>query len=562
MAEELTQINPTPQINPPSSGDLKDPLDSLPSDGDLLTKINNWIAEASNYHQELKAVQEKSEDYYKGKQTKMDQVPSHLSNFVQNRIFESVETIVPIVTSRPAEFIAKSPDVSELGVERARKVQLSLSNLYEETRVPQKLEDASRSALIYRFGVMKYYWDDSIDDVNVKYVRPQRLILPRYGGRFIQDLPYVIEKIDMTYQEIKDFFGVETANDLVSMSVIQDGAEEVPLEKRIWTIYECWTNWWVAWKYESKILDKKTNPNFDFKNLENNFWKKARKPYILLAPFSLGKGPIPERAMVEQAMPIQDGLNVVGRIIINHATKMGNGVWLVDSSTMTKEESDQIRNEAGLILYGSGVANPNNLRRDTPPTLPQYMFELWSGLNASLDNLFGIHSTTRGERQGKETARGRVLLKEADMGRLDYIVREIDRAVQELGEGYVQMIKLFYTDSRKIKFLGVSEGLEVFDIAGSDVEDGLEIMVRSGSTLPKDEVTEADRMIQLWQMGAVDPITLFESLKFSDPMKSVERLMKWKMGTLVPVERPAPPAGGEVVPPEAPVTGLPPIGVQ
>ena len=554
-------INPS-QINPISNGDQKDVLDILPSNDDLVTKINNWKADSKSFHEDLLKKQKKSEEYYLGNQTRKDRVPGHLSDFVQNRIFESVETIVPIITSRPAEFLVKSPDISELGVERAKKVQMTLANKYEDLVVPQKLEDASRSALIYRFGALKFFWDTETDDVGVKYIRPQRLILPHYGGRFVQDLPYVIEKIDMTYQEISDFFGVEVTNDLVAMSKSNDNAEgDISLDKRVWTIDEVWTNWWRAWKYEAKILKKEVNPYFDFaEGSTKNHWKKPLKPYILLAPFSLGKGPIPEMSVVEQSMPIQDGINSITRIIINHSAKMGNGAWLVDSQTMTKEEADQIRNEAGIIIYGSGVANSNNLRRDAPPPLPNYMFELWNGLTRSLDNLFGIHSTTRGEREGKETARGRILLKQADLGRLDYIVREIDRGVKELGDGWVQLMKMFYTDSRKIKMLGDTGDFSVFDMGAEDIEDGAEIMVRSGSTLPNDEVSEADQALQLWQQGAIDPISLYEKLKFPDPMKAAERLMKWKMGTLIPVEQPAPaggtPGGGGEVAPSQPVSPL------
>ena len=108
-------------------------------------------------------------------------------------------------------------------------------------------------------------------------------------------------------------------------------------------------------------------------------------------------------------------------------------------------------------------------------------------------------------------------------------------------------MKLYYTEERKIRYFGPNQ-LEVFSISSEDVEDGLEILVRSGSTLPKDEVSEADQAISLWQMGAVDPITLFEKLKFPNPLETTERLMKWKMGTLIPVEQPIAPQGGGVAP--------------
>jgi len=543
----------------PEVSETNDELDGLPTDSELLTKINNWLLETKIPHQTLTDIQKKSEDYYLGKQTSSDQIPRHLSNFVQNRIFESVETVLPIITSRPAEFIARSPDVSELGPLRARKVQLTLSDLYDELMISQKLEDASRSALNYRFGVLKVDWDQTSDNPTIKFIRPQRLRLPRYGGRFIEELPYSIEDLDMTYQEIKDFFGEETAESISSSTKPNDESQEdydKGLAKRVWTVHEVWTDWWRCWKYENRILKKEKNPYWDWNDSSKNHLKRPRKPYFLIAPFSLGKSPIPETCLVEQAIPIQDALNVVARIIINHATRTGNGVWLIDSNAMTKEEADQIRNEPGLIIHGSGVANPNNVRRDSPPPLPVYLFDLWNSLNRSLDNLFGVHSTTRGEREGKETARGRILLKQADLGRLDYIVREIDRVVQEMGNYFVQLMKMYYTDKRKIRYFGPSQDLEVFDVSSEDVEDGLEILVTSGSTLPDDETSEADQALQLWQLGAIDPISLYEKLKFKNPLEAADRLVKWKMGTLIPVEQPQPQGGVPPVQEEAPSVNL------
>ena len=56
---EQNSINPS-GINPVSSGDQKDILDTLPSNDDLVTKINNWKADSKNFHEELLKKQKKS----------------------------------------------------------------------------------------------------------------------------------------------------------------------------------------------------------------------------------------------------------------------------------------------------------------------------------------------------------------------------------------------------------------------------------------------------------------------------------------------------------------------
>jgi hypothetical protein len=47
-----------------------------------------------------------------------------------------------------------------------------------------------------------------------------------------------------------------------------------------------------------------------------------------------------------------------------------------------------------------------------------------------------------------------------------------------------------------------------------------------------DEVSLRTEAVQLWQLGALDPVTLFEKLKFPEPQKTAQRLLAWKMGQL------------------------------
>ena len=47
-----------------------------------------------------------------------------------------------------------------------------------------------------------------------------------------------------------------------------------------------------------------------------------------------------------------------------------------------------------------------------------------------------------------------------------------------------------------------------------------------------DKVSLRTEAVQLWQLGALDPVTLFERLEFPNPAKAAERLMAWKSGQL------------------------------
>jgi hypothetical protein len=236
--------------------------------------------------------------------------------------------------------------------------------------------------------------------------------------------------------------------------------------------------------------------------------------------------------LITQSRPIQDIINVTNRLIINNATKTGNQQWLVDSECMTEEEArTKITNAPGLVVWGSGVANQNKLRRDAPPPLPNYIAELKVMAERAFDNIFGTHSTTRGERGEPETLGGRVLLKQSDYGRIDLLVREYERCVSELGGWFVQLMKVNLKEEISYRLNSEAGGRSV-KISESKIENGLTVLIKSGTTLPTDEISKRQEAMELAAMGLIDPVTLYERLKWPNPQQSAQKLQSWKAGQL------------------------------
>jgi hypothetical protein len=544
-------------INPVTEEQLE-PTVKL-SDQELLQLAEAWMKESDNFHEALKKIQEVNEKYYLGDQTQKDKIPSHKCDAVENLIFMGIETIVPIMTSNPAQFVVLPAKYTDQSAEMADALQEILKIQYEKRKVREHLEQAARHMILYRFGVIKVFWDEYIDDWNLKSVRPQRLWIPKYGTT-VDTVPYIIEKVDMTITEIREYFGDKMANEIKKgMKKTEDGYE------RAVTVWEIWTNDFVFWKYGSLILKKQPNPYFDFTGRKKgekdefgndvvedvfyNHFRRPRKPYIILSPFTLGKSIIGETSLVEQGIPLQDIVNTLGRQMVNNAKKMGNATWLIDTEVMEEEVAkNKITNEEGLIIYGSGVANEALLRRDAPPPLPNYIPNTKVQIQNSFDNIFGTHATSRGERDKPETLGGRILLKQADISRIDLMVREIDRAVSEIGNWAAQFIRLLYLSQKTVKIYG-ENGVKFINFSRDNIEDGMEITVKAGSTLQVDEVSRRNEAVQLFQIGALDPITLYKRLKFPDPEEAAERLWQWQTGQLLPAQQAAarggtPGAGG------------------
>lgn len=526
------------------------------SDEKLIEITTAWITESKKFHEELKKFRQLNRQYYEGNQTDRDRIPSDMSNYVQNHVFMAVETVVPIATANPPQFIVEAPEESDQSIKYAQAIQDVLGILYETMDVRTHGEAFMRNMIILRLGVWKVIWDENENDMRIKSVRPERLFFPKVAGK----IPYVMEQIDMTANEIREFFGDDGFKKfLQGTGDYVDGMNYADVTG-VWTFWEIHTAKVTYWKYGTTILGLQENETYDFENKKKNHFKYPKIPYILGSAFRLGDSPVGVTDLIQQGIPINDVINTTARLIINNARKMGNGTWLIDSDTMTEEEArTKITNAAGLIVWGSGVANANLVRRDAPPPLPNYIANLKIMTEQAFDNIFGTHSTTRGERGAPETAAGRMLLKQADYGRIDLLVREFERCVAELGNWVVQMMKINYDTKRTFKTYG-EKGMRFITLEPHMIEEGIKILIKSGTTLPTDEISKRDEALKLWSLGGISPETMFERLKFPDPHKEAERLQAWKMNELSMQQQAVQAGGQQPQPPGIQATIPSPLG--
>lgn len=143
----------------------------------------------------------------------------------------------------------------------------------------------------------------------------------------------------------------------------------------------------------------------------------------------------------------------------------------------------------------------------------------------------GVHSSTRGAGGGKTLGQD-LISRQQDFTRIDQVTRVLNRGVARLALGLVQLMKMYYTETHVVKVLGEDGAVEFVKLNRGDIDDYVEIIVKSGEVLPMDKVSLRTEAVQLWQLGALDPVTLFQRLDFQNPEKAAERLVAWKQGQL------------------------------
>lgn len=512
------------------------------------TIIDGWFKESEPYHNQLLRKQNQMVEYYLGNQTHRFAVEPFNSDSVYNRIFEATETLIPIITGPSHEFIAVPAEENEVSLRRARSVQKALNYQYEQLNIKSKLEVASRDILLKRFGVLEWGWDSDKDDVGVWVRDPRTIYIPKLPCD-PHDLPYVLRVGEFSEDQIIDAFpeiDVEKIHSNQTRTVSRPNAQGRPEE--VYQVEMVYTPETFAYRCGGEVV-LRANPYFDFGEeteiitdvngeeeritefKQSNHLKRPCVPFVFLAPFRTGDGPISEVSLAEVGAPIQDDINVAKRQIIDNLRRMGNGQVMLDKGVLSDEDKGNLTSEPGLVVEGNGLASENRMRRDPGTPLPSSHFANLQDSIAAFDSVFGTHGALRGA-SNNDTLGGQMLDRQQNMSRIEALTRELNRGVSRLAAGITQVMKMYYTETMVLRMLDQEGAVEFLKFKSSDIEQGMVIHTKSGAAPLLDPQARYNQAIQLWQLGALDPETLFERLEFSDPQESAKKLAAWKSGQL------------------------------
>lgn len=504
-------------------------------DAELNNQIDVWERESKSVYDALLQIWEGNLQYYKGVQTGVERISGRQSKAVENRIFMATETMIPIATSRLPDIEVRSGAEDEQSQMEAGELQDIIGYHMERIKIQALAERFLRYMIVLRYGVFKVDWDN--DDVDLRVIDPRRIRIPKYG-RTVDELKFVLEDLELTYDDLVEFFGKKKAEQVRAEAPKKEinfdvKGEKHKVRKATFSVREAWTNELVVWRVGTLILDKKENPFYNFKNKKKNFFEYPRKPYIIKSLFHTAESLIGDTDYIQQMLSIQDNINIRKRQIEDIIAKVANPPLLIDSDTMSEEQAASITNEPGLILYGKDAAAGTKIRFEAPGQVPNYVFLDLEGSRTTFDNIWGIHSTTRGEREGKETLGGRQLLRAADLGRIDLVARQLERALDEVADWWTQLIKLFYTEKKSFSIAGEDGTRFINNFTNKKVGEGVKLRLVAGSTLPKDEITQRQEAIQLWQLKAIGIRTLYKRLKMSNIPDAIDDYANTASGAIL-----------------------------
>ena len=525
--------------------DLEQEIQFKLSDEELSGLAKTWKKKWDAASGDLVKMQKQNEKYWLGTQHEalggsvvanndLDNKPQ-----LDNRIFMAAETFLPIATRQNPDPVVTSPDESEDATLWAAHNRELLIYFADVNKLKQVLRRCTRYWLLYLLGPVKVGFDEVENIPVVKAERPQKLILDPTST--IDDGGYTGEYIGLVRSD--------TAETLItrfpaSAEGIRSGVGD-KLGTEIQYV-EWWTDELVFWTLKGDVLDKKKTPYFNYDDVEetitdefgneelvtnapSNHFRSPKMPYDFLSVFNLGKKPYDDTSLLSQVLSLQDIVNKRLKQIDRNADGANAGL-MVSGDVFDK---DAAKNAGEALRQGKTILVPSGnvsaaIVRDSGTPLQGFVAGNLEDVRNEIDNIFGTHGTTRGERGATETATGRVVLKGQDEGRIAFVSAFLEQVADNVYNKWYQMILTMYDQDDVAEILGEEKASEWMRI--KDNPPRLVISVKDGSMTPRDPITKRNEAIDLFQIGALDLQTLLEELDIADPERVIQRLSAQAQG--------------------------------
>ena len=516
-----------------------DELELSMSDEDLIDLKKQWVKQWENERPKLEVRQDRVRKYWLGKgyENLTDQAAD--VPLADNAVFEAFETYVPMVTrQRPEPQV--SSDGSPDGDRYANCWKKVLAGNADRVGFKLILKQFVRNWGLSFLGSLKIGWDAREDDVHVSSIRVQKLVLDP-NGTVING-----ENVGEAVGEIRrDKASVLIGRFPKSKDVILEAAEG---KEGTYLQYHQWsTNDYVFFTLKDKVFGKAKNPNWDYGNQTKdvtdefgnvnpmpinpvNVMPYPVKPYVFLSPFNEGLLPYDSTNLIEQVMGLQRIVTKRGKQIDRNADRT-NGAVITTGKAFDKEQASKVCRaieEGGNIHIPDATLSAGDAAAHlAAPALPSFVYENAVDSRTRIMDIFGTRGTSAGQSSKEKTVGGKVILRQQDTDRIGGGVTEfLEQCVERAYTLMAQICAVYYDEAHFQRYLSDDETKFIM----AELANGrrFSVSIKEGSMLPKDSLSKRQEAIDLFQISALDPLTLYERLEFADPKEAVQRLITWQ----------------------------------
>ena len=536
-----------------------------PQDKELIKRTENMFHMARKARTEVTKLWREAEGLYQGNHWEGMNMPQFKNQITVDLIASAIDTMIPILSSRPPKIDILSVTGDDKGMNVADTLQAFMDELWQVRDMQNVIPELLLDYLVYGTGIMKTHWNnvddmpdcDIIDPFNF-YVNPSATKLenaewvclasamPMYeikerfeNGEYVKPMSnldkYSATKIGVTSYgddkiQVTDTKGQETnyyeshgkaMEDLEPRALViecymrdpskeyvvnQDGVEEKQMK---------YPNGMRQVIVSNGVLLYDGKTKYPFLNKENHCPHPF--PFVTIkntgSPHSFWGKPEPKRLK-----SLNLAMDRIASQVSDNIALTANPSWVVDETTGVE---NQITNKPAQIIRKKGAGNVQMI---TPPSMPNYVFNFYQLLGDVFETVSGVNKATQGKEASNVTSGVQAqIYRQASTTKIDFKSRTLDQAITSLGTIWVAMFKHLGNQVKRVNFVGNDGVTEPRDMIGVMFKE-IDLMVRAkaGSMLPENRMFVENKILQLAQLGIVtDPEYIVENME----MPSKERLL-------------------------------------
>lgn len=479
-----------------------------PDEEKAIELVEKLYSRAKKYR---KRYDQKWIDYYKmfrGRQWK-EVRPSYRHSEVINIIFQTIESMVPILTdSRPKlEFVPNLPEQFELADILGKVAEndwvrnnwlMVLTEIifdahfygcgFSYNGFDEKAELGLGNICFESADPFHQFPDPDARDINEKrskfYIVAEPVAISQLKKEYPDKAKYLTaDVIDLTQGDKSDIYQVMFKSPVDSKLIVEGPSGYDAIQKDQAVKLVCYFKDDQAEELEEDETDENGTPVLDDTGSpKKKFTQKLKYPNgrkivvasgVLLEDSALGfeDGKIPYSKLINYVLPRefwgmgeveqlegpQKQLNKIISYALDVLTLMGNPIWVV--GTQANIDTDNLFNKPGLVVEADDITQ---VHREPGVQLQPFILELVDRYRNMMDGISGQVDVSRGATPADVTAGTAITaLQEAQQTRLRLKSRNIDAFLQDFGKQYLSRVFQFYSVPRIVRVSG-DENAEQF----------------------------------------------------------------------------------------------------
>lgn len=240
-------------------------------------------------------------------------------------------------------------------------------------------------------------------------------------------------------------------------------------------------------------------------------------PFIGYDPLALDGIAVGAVSRISQARPLQRYFNQLLQIAKENVDVMGSGIFFAPRGANLDFKKIDF-GTANVIEY-DGVFKP---QREAGTQIPGSFFVFLDTISKAIDEIFAFHEPSKGimPKGGPRSALGLQVLQEADATQLSPIVKALDASDERAAYQMLSLALANYQQERFIEIVGDDNQWTLQAIDPKELNGKVNVIVRTGSSLPLNKILEQEKSFTLWQSGLLgnplDPNVRLRVLKVMD----------------------------------------------